>query len=39
MKKWNKINMIKYPNISTKIAFLFYYESLRKPMKKKLPTY
>lgn len=38
LKKSNKVNIIKYPNISTKIAFLLYYGNLRKPMKKKLLT-
>lgn len=36
LEKWNKINTIKYPNISTKVAFVLDQENLRKPMKKKL---
>lgn len=36
-KIWNKITIIiKYPNISAKIAFVLYYGNLRRPVEKLL---
>lgn len=38
LKKGSKINTIKFPNISTKIALPLYCGNVRKPVKKKLLT-